>query len=117
MTVSYAYEIQYALTETSPLESNLDPVTDPNPVPDETWRALSSNQQMFSEYVSPTNTKVPNTLVSIAYSIFASQSGMIGDTFIRWIRIRSVAKTTGIGTGSLGDLDSLWVVCNVITLD
>jgi hypothetical protein len=117
LTVSYNYEIQYALTETSPLESNLDPVTDPNPVPDETWRALSSNQQMFSEYVSPTNTKVPNTLVSIAYSIFASQSGMIGDTFIRWIRIRSVAKTTGIGTGSLGDLDSLWVVCNVITLD
>ena len=117
LTVSYNYEIQYALTEATPLESNPDPVTDPNPVPDETWQALSSNQQMFSEYVSPTNTKVPNTLVSIAYSIFASQSGMIGDTFIRWIRIRSVAKTTGIGTGSLGDLDSLWVVCNVITLD
>jgi hypothetical protein len=117
LTVSYAYEIQYALTESSPIESNPDPVTDPNPVPDETWQALSSNQQMFSEYVSPTNTKVPNTLVSTAYSIFASQSGMIGDTFIRWIRIRSIAKTLGIGTGSLGDLDSLWVVCNVITLD
>ena len=117
LTVSYAYEIQYALTEASPLESNPDPITDPNPVPDETWQALSSNQQMFSEYVSPTNTKVPNTIVSIAYSIFASQSGMIGDTFIRWIRIRSIAKTLGIGTSSLGDLDSLWVVCNVVTLD
>ena len=117
LTVSYAYEIQYALTEASPIESNPDPVTDPNPVPDETWQALSSNQQMFSEYVSPSNTKVPNTIVSTAYSIFASQSGMIGDTFIRWIRIRSTAKTLGIGTGSLGDLDSLWVVCNVITLD
>lgn len=117
LTVSYAYEIQYALTEASPIESNPDPVTDPNPLPDETWQALSSNQQMFSEYVSPSNTKVPNTIVSTAYSIFASQSGMIGDTFIRWIRIRSIAKTLGIGTGSLGDLDSLWVVCNVITLD
>jgi uncharacterized protein YjdB len=117
LAVSYAYEIQYALTEASPIESNPDPVTDPNPVPDETWQALSSNQQMFSEYVSPSNTKLPNTLVSTAYSIFASQSGMIGDTFIRWVRIRSTAKTLGIGTGSLGDLDSLWVVCNVITLD
>jgi len=117
LTVSYAYEIQYALTEASPIESNPDPITDPNPVPDETWQALSSNQQMFSEYVSPTNTKTPNTIVSSAYSIFASPSGMIGDTFIRWIRIRSTAKTLGIGTGSLGDLDSLWVVCNVITLD
>lgn len=117
LTVSYAYEIQYALTEASPVESNPDPITDPNPVPDETWQALSSNQQMFSEYVSPTNTKTSNTIVSAAYSIFASQSGMIGDTFIRWIRIRSIAKTLGIGTGSIGDLDSLWVVCNVITLD
>ena len=117
LTVSYAYEIQYALTEASPIESNPNPVTDPNPVPDQTWQALSSNQQMFSEYVSPTNSKVPNTFVSAAYSIFASQGGMIGDTFIRWIRIRSIAKTLGIGTGSLGDLDSLWVVCNVITLD
>ena len=117
LTVSYAYEIQYALTEASPIESNPDPITDPNPVPDETWQALSSNQQMFSEYVSPTNTKTPYTIVSAAYSIFASQSGMIGDTFIRWIRIRSIANALGIGTGSIGDLDSLWVVCNVITLD
>ena len=118
LTVSYAYEIQYALTEASPTESNPDPITDPNPVPDETWQALSSNQQMFSDYVSPSNTKLPNTIVSAAYSIFAAQSGMIEeDKFIRWIRIRSIAKTLGIGTGSIGDLDSLWVVCNVITLD
>ena len=116
LTVSYAYEIEYALTEASPLESNPDPLTDPNPVPDETWKPLSSS--MFSDYVSPSNTKLPNTIVSAAYSIFAAQSGMIEeDKFIRWIRIRSIAKTLGIGTGSIGDLDSLWVVCNVITLD
>ena len=117
LTVSYAYEIQYALTEASPIESNPNPVTDPNPVPDETWQALSSNQQMFIEYVSPTNTKPPGTIITSAYSIFASPSGMIGDTFIRWIRIRSIAKTLEIGIESLGDLESLWVVCNVITLD
>jgi uncharacterized protein YjdB len=117
LTVSYTYEIQYALTEASPIESNPDPVTDPNPVPDETWQALSSNQQMFSEYVSPSNTKTPGTIITASYSIFASPSGMIGDTFIRWIRIRSIAKTLEIGIDSLGDLESLWAVCNVITLD
>jgi hypothetical protein len=118
LTVTYTYEIQYAMIEASPLESNPDPVTDPNPVVDQTWQSLSSNAQLFGEYGSlSSNTKTPGTIITASYSIFASQGGMIGDSFIRWIRIRSVANTIEIGVDSVGDLESLWVVCNVITLD
>jgi len=67
--------------------------------------------------VTPSTTITPNTLVTAAYSIFASPGGTIGDKFINWIRIRSIAKTLGSGTGATGDLESLWTVCNVITLD
>jgi uncharacterized protein YjdB len=120
LTVSYTYEIQYALTELSPVNSNPDPVTDPNPALDQTWQSLSSNAQLFGEYGSlSSNTKTPGTIITASYSIFASQGGMIGDSFIRWIRIRSVAipLELGLGIESRGDLDSLWAVCNVITLD
>lgn len=121
LAVTYTYEIQYALTELSPANSNPDPVTDPNPVVDQTWQSLSSNTQLFGEYGGSlsSNTKTPGTIITVAYSIFASQGGMIGDSFIRWIRIRSVANTIelGLGVDSVGDLESLWVVCNVITLD
>jgi hypothetical protein len=120
LTATYGYEIQYALSEQSPVESNPDPVTDPNPLTDadpETWQPLNLNEQMFGEYVSPSNTKTPRTIVNAAYSIFASQSGMIGGSFIHWIRIRSTAKTLGTGAGALGDLPSLWTVCGVVTLE
>jgi hypothetical protein len=117
LAVSYSYEIQYALSELVS-ESNPDPVADPNPLPDtDTWLPLNFNEQLFGEYVTPSTTITPNTLVTAAYSIFASPGGTIGDKFINWIRIRSIAKTLGSGTGATGDLESLWTVCNVITLD
>lgn len=117
LAMLYNYEIQYALDEIVN-ESNPDPVTDPNPLPDtDTWLPLNFNDQLFGEYVSPSTTKTPDTLITAAYSIFASPGGMIGDKFINWIRIRSVAKTLGSGVGATGDLESLWTVCNVITLD
>ena len=117
LTVSYSYEIQYALSEFVS-ESNPDPVTDPNPLPDtDTWMPLNFNEQLFGEYVSPATTITPSTPINAAYSIFASPTGMIGDKFINWIRIRSIAKTLGSGIGATGDLESLWAVCNVITLD
>lgn len=117
LAVSYSYEIQYAISELVN-ESNPDPVTDPNPLPDtDTWLPLNLNEQLFGEYVSPATTIMPNTLITAAYSIFASPGGMIGDKVISWIRIRSTAKTLGSGIGATGELESLWTVCNVITLD
>jgi Fibronectin type III domain len=117
LTVSYSYEIQFAMSELVN-ESNPDPVTNPNPVPEpNTWLALNFNQQRFGEFVPPSTTITPKTLITAAYSIFESPGGMIGDKFINWIRIRSSAKTLGSGTGATGDLESLWTVCNVITLD
>jgi hypothetical protein len=117
LTEIYGYEIQYALTEQSPAESNPDPVTDPYPAYSDTWQPLNLNEQMFGEYPSPSNTKTPGTLINATYSIFASPGGMIGTAYIQWIRIRTIAKTMGTGNGSLGDSPSLWVVCNVVILD
>jgi hypothetical protein len=119
LTEIYDYEIQYALVEASPVDSNPEPI-DPNPPTDadpDTWQPLNLNGQMFGLYAIPENIKTPNTRIHAAYSINASQGGMIGTSFINWVRIRSIAKTLGTGNSSLGDLPSLWVVCAVVTLD
>lgn len=119
LTEIYGYEIQYALIESSPVDSNPDP-TNPDPPTDadpDTWQPLNLNEQMFGVYELPDTTTTPKTLITAAYSIFASPSGMIGSSFMHWVRIRSIAKTMGTGNSSLGDLPSLWVVCAVVTLD
>jgi hypothetical protein len=81
------------------------------------WLPLNFNLQQFGEDESPSSTIVPKTIISSTYTIFASPGGLIGDKFIKWIRVRSTAKTLGSGIDATGDLVSLWAVANVITLD
>ena len=106
LSTSYSYEIQYALVEQSPATGD-----------DSVWFALNLNQQLFGEYVAPVATITPGTVITSMYSIYASASGMIGSSFMQWVRVRATAKSNAIGAGALSDTASEWVVACVAIID
>lgn len=116
LTSTYSYEIQYSLQDIIP-DSNPDPLNTNPPSEFGIWLDLNFNQQQFGEDEGPSTTITPKTTISATYTIFASPGGLIGDKYIKWIRVRSTAKTLGSGIDATGDMQSLWTVCNVITLD
>jgi hypothetical protein len=103
---SYSYEIQYALIEQSPADGD-----------NSVWFALNLNQQTFGEYVAPAATRTPGTVITSMYSIYASASGMIGSSFMQWVRVRATAKSNASGAGALSDTASDWTVACVVTID
>jgi len=102
----YTYEIQYSLVETTPV-----------PGDDSVWYALNSNQQIFGVYTSPVATITPRTVITSLYSIYASASGMIGSSFMQWVRVRATAKSNASGAGGFSDTASDWVVAGVTIVD
>ena len=103
---SYIYEIQYALVEQTPATGD-----------DSVWFALNLNQQIFGEYVAPAATRTPGTIITSMYSIYASAGGMIGSSFMQWIRVRATAKSNASGAGALSDTASDWAVAGVAIID
>jgi len=103
---SYSYEIQYALIEQSPADGD-----------NSAWFALNLNQQTFGEYVAPAATRTPGTVITSMYSIYASASGMIGSSFMQWVRVRATAKSNASGAGALSDTASDWTVACVAIID
>jgi hypothetical protein len=103
---AYSYEIQYALTETTPATGD-----------ESVWFPLDSNRQIFGVFTSPNDTLTPKTVITALYSIYASASGMIGSSFIQWVRVRATAKSNASGDGGLSDTASDWAVAGVTILD
>ena len=106
LSTSYGYELQYALIEQTPATGD-----------DSVWFALNLNQQIFGEYVAPAATRTPGTVIMSMYSIYASAGGMIGSSFMQWIRVRATAKSNASGAGALSDTASDWTVACVVTID
>lgn len=102
LSVRYTYEIQYSLSSSTPLAGD-----------DSVWSGVNLNPQTFVEYQAPATTKTPGTVITATYSIFSGPNGLIGDSFMQWIRVRSIAKSNAAGSAGNSDSPSDWTVCGV----
>lgn len=102
----YIYEIQYALV-TSSIQLLDDGV----------WNPLNGSPEIFSEYQKPASTRTPGTVITSLYYIFAGEGGMIGTSFIQWVRVRASATSSAAGSGGLSDTKSDWTVCAVYIIE
>jgi hypothetical protein len=102
LAIRYAYEIQYSMLATTPLAGD-----------DSVWFGVNLNPQTFGEYQAPATTKTPGTVITALYSIYSSANGIIGDSFMQWIRVRSTARSSASGSAANSDGPSDWTVCGV----
>jgi hypothetical protein len=102
LSVRYTYEIQYSLSATTPISGD-----------DSVWSGVNLNPQTFVEYQAPATTRTPGTVITATYSIFSGPNGIIGDSFMQWVRVRSIAKSSAAGSSGNSDSPSDWTVCGV----
>jgi hypothetical protein len=112
LTIRYAYEIQYALViDTDALSDNAN------------WAALNTDTALFGEIEpSPNTSRIGGTIISAVYSIFSGYDGglivgLLGTSFIRSVRVRSIAKSSASGSAGTSDAPSDWTVCGVNNID
>ena len=112
LTIKYAYELQYALAIDSATLSD-----------DANWAPLNADTALFGEIQAPdTATKVGGTIISAVYSIFSGYAGglivgLLGTSFVRSVRARSIAKSSASGSSGTSDAPSDWTVCGVDNID
>lgn len=112
LTIKYAYELQYALAIDSATLSD-----------DANWAPLNADTALFGEIQAPdTATKVGGTIISAVYSIFSGYDGglivgLLGTSFVRSVRARSIAKSSASGSSGTSDAPSEWIVCGVDNID
>ena len=112
LTVKYGYDIEYALVnDTVSLSNNAN------------WAALNADTALFGEIQAPDTTKkVGGIIISATYSIYSGYAGgfivgPLGTSYIRCIRVRSIAKSTASGSSGTSDEPSEWTVCGVDSID
>lgn len=111
LTNRYAYEIQYALA--------IDTDTLLN---DANWAALNADAALFGEVQAPRTTMGGGTIILAVYSIFSGYPGglivgSLGTSFVRSVRVRSVAKSSAAGSSGISDAPSEWIACGVDNID
>lgn len=111
LTIRYAYEIQYALAV------DTDTLSD-----DANWAALNADTAFFGEIQAPNTTRIGGTIISAVYSIFSGYEGglivgLLGTSFVRSVRVRSIARSSASGSSGTSDAPSEWAVCGVDNID
>ena len=111
LTLRYAYEIQYAMAIDTDTLSN-----------DANWAGLTAQPSLFGEIQAPATTRDEGTIISAVYSIFSGNAGglivgTLGTSFVRSVRVRSIAKSSASGSAGTSDAPSEWTVCGVDNID